>query len=185
MSTLFVNNLNTASGTTITLPTGKQLVVTDTGGLKVPGTVVQHVQLSNTGRGAQTTHNSNSFTHTGSKFDVTITPKFQTSLILYNASLSVHAATGSSYGYWELRRDIGGTVTSFGDDGNYGMSKIHQGLWLQIPLFYVDSPNTTSAITYKIFSRANANGNTVYTGWNSASDSKANGCYVSVLEIAQ
>ena len=26
MSTLFVNNLNTASGTTITLPTGKQLV---------------------------------------------------------------------------------------------------------------------------------------------------------------
>jgi len=150
-----------------------------------PGSIVQHVQLSNTGRGAQTTHNSNSFTHTGSKFDVTITPKFQTSLILYNASLSVHAETGSSYGYWEVRRDIGGTVTSFGDDGNYGMSKIHQSLWLQIPLFYVDSPNTTSAITYKIFSRANANGNTVYTGWQSGNDSKANGCYVSVLEIAQ
>ena len=38
MSTLFVNNLNTASGSTITVPTGKKLVVTDTGGLAVPGT---------------------------------------------------------------------------------------------------------------------------------------------------
>ena len=38
MSTLFVNNLNTASGSTITVPTGKKLVVTDTGGLSVPGT---------------------------------------------------------------------------------------------------------------------------------------------------
>ena len=36
MSTLFVNNLNTASGSTITVPTGKKLVVTDTGGLSVP-----------------------------------------------------------------------------------------------------------------------------------------------------
>ena len=30
MSTLFVNNLNTASGTTITIPTGKTLKSTDT-----------------------------------------------------------------------------------------------------------------------------------------------------------
>ena len=29
MSTLFVNNLNTASGSTITIPTGKTLVGTD------------------------------------------------------------------------------------------------------------------------------------------------------------
>ena len=37
MSTLFVNNLNTASGSTITVPTGKKLVVTDTGGLVLKG----------------------------------------------------------------------------------------------------------------------------------------------------
>ena len=30
MSTLFVNNLNTASGSTITIPSGKTLKVTDT-----------------------------------------------------------------------------------------------------------------------------------------------------------
>ena len=103
-----------------------------------PGSIVQHVQLSNTGRGAQSSHNSNSFAHIGSKFDVTITPKFNNSLIMYNASLSVHAASGAGYGYWELRRDIGGTATSFGDDGSYGNSKIHAAQWMQIPLFYVD-----------------------------------------------
>ena len=41
MSTLFVNNLNTASGTTITVPTGKTLVGTDTGSITAPGMVLQ------------------------------------------------------------------------------------------------------------------------------------------------
>ena len=36
MSTLFVNNLNTASGSTITVPTGKKLIVTDSAGLIAP-----------------------------------------------------------------------------------------------------------------------------------------------------
>ena len=41
MSTLFVNNLNTASGSTITIPTGKQLVGTDINSIKAPGMIVQ------------------------------------------------------------------------------------------------------------------------------------------------
>ena len=41
MSTLFVNNLNTASGSTITVPTGVITAVTDTYGVKVPGSVIQ------------------------------------------------------------------------------------------------------------------------------------------------
>ena len=39
MSTIFVNNLNTASGSTITVPTGKKLVVTDAGGVVAPGQI--------------------------------------------------------------------------------------------------------------------------------------------------
>ena len=31
-STLKINNIDTASGSTITIPTGKQLIVTDEGG---------------------------------------------------------------------------------------------------------------------------------------------------------
>jgi len=44
MSTLFVNNLNTATGTTITIPTGKRLVGTDAGGITSPGMVIQVVR---------------------------------------------------------------------------------------------------------------------------------------------
>ena len=48
MSTLFVNNLNTASGSTITVPTGKQLIVTDEGGVRVPGSIIQVVSNTTT-----------------------------------------------------------------------------------------------------------------------------------------
>ena len=44
MSTLFVNNLNTASGSAITIPTGKTLVGTDLGTIRTPGMVIQVVQ---------------------------------------------------------------------------------------------------------------------------------------------
>ena len=43
-STIYVNNLTTASGSTITVPTGKKLVVTDAGGVQVPHMVGQMVQ---------------------------------------------------------------------------------------------------------------------------------------------
>ena len=76
MSTLFVNNLNTASGSTITVPTSKKLIVTDGGGLKVPGTVVQVVQGTRGELGGQNASNivliNQSFTpkFSGSKFYV-------------------------------------------------------------------------------------------------------------------
>ena len=63
MSTLFVNNLNTASGDTITLPTGKKLVVTDTGAITAPGMIIQTVDGTD---GTQTSHSSTSsvsYTH--------------------------------------------------------------------------------------------------------------------------
>ena len=54
MSTLFVNNLNTASGSTITVPTGKKLIVTDSAGLIAPDMVIQCV----TANGSQTNNSS-------------------------------------------------------------------------------------------------------------------------------
>jgi hypothetical protein len=40
MSTIKVNNIDTQSGTTVTLPTGKVLTITDAGGISIGGTVV-------------------------------------------------------------------------------------------------------------------------------------------------
>ena len=44
MSTLFVNNLNTASGSTITIPTGKTLKATDTP-IVGAGNIIQITQV--------------------------------------------------------------------------------------------------------------------------------------------
>jgi hypothetical protein len=75
MSTLFVNNLNTASGSTITVPTGKRLVVTDEGGVRVPGSVIQVV--NSTKSGAVTNTSQSSYVDTG--LTATITPKYSSS----------------------------------------------------------------------------------------------------------
>lgn len=157
---------------------------TTAGNVQFPaGVVIQAVGLPNTGRGAQVSSTSTSFTHV-SKLDVTITPKFATSKIYYNASLSVAAGGSNNYGYWDLRRWDGSTETSFGDDSNYGVSKIsYAGSWMQIPITFLDSPSTTNALTYRVYHRVHTTG-TVYTGWTSGNESKANGLYVTILEIA-
>ena len=40
MSTIKVNNIDTQSGSTVTLPTGKVLTITDAGGISIGGTVI-------------------------------------------------------------------------------------------------------------------------------------------------
>ena len=76
-STLKINNIDTASGTTITIPTGKQVIVTDEGGLRVPGTVIQVVENSST---TQMNQGGTSFADTN--LTCTITPKYSNSKVL-------------------------------------------------------------------------------------------------------
>ena len=78
MSTLFVNNLNTASGTTITVPTSKQIIGTDTNSIKAPGMVIQ--MESSTLAGSSTQSSSASFADTG--LTCNITPYYSNSKIL-------------------------------------------------------------------------------------------------------
>ena len=44
-STLKINNLDTASGTTITIPTGKQVIITDEGGLWLGSGFIRKINL--------------------------------------------------------------------------------------------------------------------------------------------
>jgi len=139
MSTLLVNNLNTATGTTITIPTGKKLVVTDEGGLAVPGTVVQMVE------GAEF-HTQTDVTAT-SYFDlglsVTITPKFATSKIF--VMTNVHCYMNGT-GFIALRVMRGSTevveaARAHGwQDNSSAMVNVSK----------LDSPGTTSSTNYKI-----------------------------------
>ena len=154
MSTLFVNNLNTASGSTITVPTGKQLIVTDQGGMRVPGSVIQVVNSINT------THaSSNTASWAATDVAATITPKYNTSKILvqFTGAIRVYNSSGANAsGAWRIYRSVGGA--SFAQVGthqlthrfyDYGSSGIiaDQPFHMQ----YLDSPSTTSAVIYKLY----------------------------------
>ena len=70
MSTLFVNNLNTASGDTITLPTGKKILGVDAGSIGGKGNIVNVTFGTHNTTGLTTT--STSFVqYTGSNITVT------------------------------------------------------------------------------------------------------------------
>ena len=75
MSTLFVNNLNTASGSTITVPTGKSLIA--------PGMILQTVRQE-----FRTYVNTASTSYVTTGITATITPKATSSKILVNIKVN-------------------------------------------------------------------------------------------------
>ena len=178
MSTLFVNNLNTASGSTITVPTGKQIVVTDEGGMRVPGTIIQVVQ------GLQTTNASiTSSTLSDTGISQTITPKSSSSkvLILVNATLGVSGTNGAEV-YTQIVRGSTAirlyqrTIVFHGNDG----ATYHTGG--HYSYCFLDSPSTTSATTYKLQGRTNS-GTLRVNDYYSPSGSGAS--TITLMEIAQ
>ena len=65
MSTLAVNTITTQTGDTVTLPTGKKIVGTDTGSIVAPGQILQRVIT----KGVATSHeNTTSSTLVTSNF---------------------------------------------------------------------------------------------------------------------
>ena len=109
MSTLFVNNLNTASGTTITIPTGKLLVGTDTGTLRMPGSIVQVATYSTTaslsgtidGRVGDLAASHGTTWHT-----VSFAPKTSSSKLLFQTSnISMQETANIADGFWGLVTD--------------------------------------------------------------------------------
>tara|TARA_Y100001937_G_scaffold83837_1_gene113433 strand:- start:1365 stop:1916 length:552 start_codon:yes stop_codon:yes gene_type:complete len=147
-----------------TIPNNMQAALTST---QMPaGSVIQVVQ----------TTDDSDFSMTGQTFtdfmSVAITPKFSTSKILVSCSFF---GTGSSrYGAGRLTRTIsGGSETAIGQ-GTQGLGSYRTGVFFAIPsnptithdsyvLYnasnqFLDSPSTTSAITYKI-KLANTNDN--------------------------
>ena len=182
MSTLFVNNLNTASGSTITVPTGKQLIVTDEGGVRVPGSVIQVTFTIST---SHETIGSAAWTATNTLG--VITPKSSTSKILVQITGTMRAYNTSgndARGAWRIYKSVAG--------GSYSQVGIHQmthraydyggsGRLDDIPFHmqYLDSPSTTSEITYKLYGYKEA-GSNIEVGPDGDDQQ-----YVTLMEIAQ
>ena len=195
MSTLFVNNLNTASGSTITIPTCKQLIGTDTNSIKAPGMVVQLAHRDPTAAMvSQVQASSTSYTNTN--YSITITPKYANSVILVLGDFQLGMANGyNDYSYLTLKRVIsGGATTDLGHQtssgANYGVAQrggTNAYEWDSQTFTFPDKPNTTSAVTYQVWVRNNASSNTVYIGWTTSSNGTFphNGCFLNAIEIAQ
>ena len=157
-STLKINNLDTASGSTITIPTGKTLVGTDSGSIKAPGTVLQtQVNRFST----QVTTTSSSFAATGAS--VTITPKFATSHILVGIQgvlyLFGNSITQEPRSGFKLYRSEGGgsdaEIRSFLDSGGYTFKhEFGASNYWETHNFYfthLHDVDTTSAVVYKLY----------------------------------
>ena len=150
MSTLFVNNLNTASGSTITVPTGKQLIVTDTGGVRAPGTVLQTVFAEHA---TQVSLAAGGYIDTG--LTATITPKSTSSKILIQISMQFRCQGASGHDAGIGWRIVRGSTNIWTSATTYRVYTYESGSDpAQIrggdPINFQDSPSSTSALTYKI-----------------------------------
>ena len=160
-STLKINNIDTASGSTITIPTGKQLIVTDEGAVRVPGAVLQVVQATDA---TNTVASSTSFTAMSLQAD--ITPKSTSSkiLILVNGG---HDTNASGRGMrTTIYRDNTTNLATLAS-GQQGFDyNISHGARLQVTSYmqFLDSPATTSSVNYRVYAQSTASANVEYPG---------------------
>ena len=114
-----------------------------------------------------------------------ITPKFSSSKILLLGNLSCTMGGSNKYGYVTIYRVVGGVNTDIGDTQGYGLMVVESdGGWTNMKLHHLDSPNTTSAITYRIYAKSDGY-NDFYIGWSSSTSASTNLIYLTALEIAQ
>ena len=99
---------------------------------------------------------STSFTNvSNSTLNVTITPSSSANKIFIVVSTGGYG----NKGYFTIYRDS----TNLGDASN-GMTLINSAVSVPIAMSYLDSPSTTSAITYQVYQRSDNSGNVAITG---------------------
>ena len=149
MSILKVDQIQLANGNT---PTAGDL------GLNTTGTVLQTLNQT---LSSQTGTTSTSFVTTG--LSVTITPKSTSSKILIMTSGTNYNEGANLHQYHTIYRG-----TNNLGSGSQGMAINSAGSgsnarWSQSGLVHLDTPSTTSAITYTLYFKANtSSGGTVY-----------------------
>ena len=150
--------------------------IQDTAGTDNQGKILQVAH--NTAGVARYVGTATTFTDTG--FSVTITPKFANSKIKVDFTATVYN-TGH-YCYLNIYRN--GT-TSLGMDTSNGVTgaiAYYTTFWQNAASFIVDSPNTTSAVTYNLYAKTGAG--TLYVGVSGGAV-YPNTVYLSATEIAQ
>jgi hypothetical protein len=154
------------SGDTFTLPSGATLAVASGATISNAGTasgfgggkvlqVVNHVYEN-----AEIAITSTSFVDLGTNTDLIITPTSSSNKILVYYSFSYRAggaSTGTESGHIKITRDDTTDMGSFIEVGrhNYSGAAAHYG---GASFMYLDSPATTSAVTYSLYGKINTGG---------------------------
>jgi hypothetical protein len=172
MSTLFVNNLNTASGSTITVPTGKKIVVTDAGGVQVPHMVAQIAQY----QPPSGTTNTSAATWVNTNYTLAITPSLATSKIMVHFHIPFRLNGTGTYmrGGFRLNRAISGGATNliWNTSSNVEQFQVrnasneHDNI---MNMTILDAPATTSQVTYTMQSYFHSDSGTNYIDAEQAS----------------
>ena len=143
---------------------------------------------------ASTTHTefeSQALTGSGNFFDiagmtVSITPKFNTSKIFVMSTVCVACATASKNNFIQLRRDstdiakgtAGGTT-----NGSFFLKTRDNFSPHNITVQFLDSPSTTSAVTYKV-RWSGENGDVFYLNRNASNTNEGMVSTITVMELS-
>ena len=129
--------------------------------MKYGGGIIQvkQLQLTNADVGGYFLSTTSSrFTQTNSAFSLSITPKFNTSKI-YISLITFKYLASADYAYTTIYRD---STNLGGSDRGLNEESGNSHTWNTVVINFLDSPATTSTITYKIYGRCN--GGTLYLG---------------------
>ena len=149
--------------------------VTATGG----GGIVQ-ITMGRTNNRAENT--STSFVATN--LEATVTPKFTTSKIYVQVSgdCNTNQSSGSETIFLTIYRSIdGGTFSNLGN-ATYGFTQLRNDsarTHAPVCINFLDNPNTTSAVVYKVYMRSAAG-----TSVEFPADSNQNYSYMHLLEVS-
>ena len=185
MSTLEVKELSHPSGEVIKIASGKTLDLNSQGTLVLPtvphakmpsGSVLQVVSAVNI-----TDDSATSSTWVDSSKTLNITPTSTSSKILLMLNTNIYGSIGTAY--WGLRwvRVVGGSSTPLGHatyGNSYARTAVAHDFFGGVGMSYVDSPSTTSEITYKIQFYSPHGSNYVGFGVNSG-----NATTMTIMEI--
>lgn len=187
MSTLYTDNIRANNASQITVPTGQKIVGTDSGSIVAPGHIIQVVEGAVT---TNSTTSSTSFSDTG--LSVSITPKSVNNKILARVDVTAYNSVSGHNHFLMLVRDTtpighGGTGTTDNDTASaftIASPSALNGREGSFSISVLDSPATTSQITYKIRFRAETGSDTAHFNYLGNSGTLPRST-ITLMEIAQ
>jgi len=161
MSTLTVKELAAPTGYDLKIASGETLDLKSQGTVTMPaGHILQVVQATRTNTqngGFLLATNSASFQAT--TLTASITPSSTSSKIYVMVNSTIYTSNNASVTLFRDSTNIGGSTYGFGRLTN------PDDVWETVSITYLDSPSTTSSITYKLGARSESSN--IYVGGDS------------------